>query len=94
MRIEIVGGRSVELGWLPVDDYLDYSARALQALQHYYPTWADAAAGFWWGRAIWMADEIKTPEGAKRGLGETHETLTNLLIHPQSPWRVAPLHPE
>lgn len=90
MRLSVAAGRSVEVGWLSTEQYMDFARRGVAQLQENYASWRQAANGFLWGRAIWLADEIKNP---KEELCQFSPVIASLLTDPESPWLRFPLQP-
>lgn len=87
-------------GYFEPAEHEDICRRAVAELRKYFNDWSDVAASFWWGRAIWAADD----EGLE---GEELETFTREyfdelhakadvmvvgLTAKDSPWLAAPLH--
>lgn len=90
LRIEAFAGRSVSCGWMEPDEYEDIAARTVRELQASFATWSDVARSFWWGRAMWLCDEI---QDIPAELCQFNKILTAALNDKKSPWVRVPLHP-
>lgn len=89
VRVELTAGRAVGCGLLSPEEGQDYSHRAVQELQKSFADWYQVALSFWWGRAMWMADEP-----LDIGLLTVYDDLfSTALTHPDSPWVKVPLQP-
>lgn len=93
MRVEMTGATAALVGLITPEEYSSYASRAVAELQKHFRSWGDAAASFWWGRAIWSADTIRDNADDMQGeLQLFDHILTEALIDPNSPWRRFPLH--
>ena len=94
MRLEASAALAVELGYIDNATYQPFAQRAVEQLQRYYSSWAEVAAGFWWGRLIWVADNIVEADARKykSHLQHFNADLNRALTDPDSPWRRFPLH--
>lgn len=93
MRVEIAGATSALVGYLTAEEYAGYAQRAVAELQKSFSSWAEAAASYWWGRAIWIADNVRDDaEAIQKHLRHFNHVITEALTDPNSPWRHYPLH--
>lgn len=93
MRVEATGGTAAAIGLISTQEYSEWAGRAVSELQRHFSSWADAAASFWWGRAIWAADSVRdNAEEFKDELENFNDLFTLALSDPGSPWRRFPLH--
>lgn len=93
MRVEVAGATAALVGIITPEEYSGYASRAVSELQKHFASWADAAASFWWGRAVWSADTIRdSPDDMQGELQIFDQILTAALTDPNSPWRRFPLH--
>ncbi len=87
MRVEVTAGCPFSLGMISQQQYLAYAARSVEILQAHFSSWYQVALSFWWGRAMWLADEAHEPEN----FVEYNNILGTALSHPDSPWLKVPL---
>lgn len=73
------------------EDLADIQRRALVETRKYFTSWADYAASFWYGRAIWASDE-DTMEEYLSDMGTFASDLETALLAQNSPWVRFPLH--
>ena len=88
LRVELIAGRAVGAGLLSPEQGWDYAGRAVAQLQHHFASWQQMAVSFWWGRAIWLADQAV--DAATLSLFD--QVFSTALLHPHSPWVRVPLH--
>lgn len=88
MRIQAYGANAIGCGWLPVEEYNDFAHRAVTQLQNSFASWVGAAASFWWGQQIWLADRRVDPLQPQ----QLSRLFAIALHRPDSPWVLAPLH--
>ncbi|QNE88817.1 DUF1266 domain-containing protein [Corynebacterium incognita] len=73
------------------EELADIQRRALVETRKYFTSWADYAASFWYGRAIWASDE-DTMEEYLADMGTFASDLETALLAQNSPWVRFPLH--
>ena len=88
MRVEVTAGYALSIGMIPEQQYLSYAASAVEILQSHFASWYQVALSFWWGRAMWLADEPYELEN----FVEYNDIFGTALTHPDSPWLRVPLH--
>ena len=88
LRVELIAGRAVGAGLISPAEGQGYALRAVRTLQHHFGSWHQVALSFWWGRAMWLADQ---PADAAT-LTLFDDILSTALTNPSSPWVKVPLH--
>lgn len=79
------------IGLLSPGQYAGCAERAVAGLQKHFSSWAEAAASYWWGRAIWAAATIRDDGRAiQEELQHFNYVFTEALTDPHSPWRCFP----
>lgn len=98
MRIEAVAGTAFNVGLISKDEYIHAADASVYELQRTFSSWADAAGSYWWGRAVWLLEQLpdfgeESASEWEKEMTETHTELGNLLAHSDSPWIRVSLQP-